>query len=128
MIFDPKKLLLLAGPCSLEKRAGLPRRGGDAGEDRREAPGADQFVFKGSFDKANRTSLGGDRGTGMQEGLALLALMKQDYGFPCRDRFARATSRPPPSRRCATCYRSRRFSAARPISCSRPPRRAASST
>jgi 2-dehydro-3-deoxyphosphooctonate aldolase (KDO 8-P synthase) len=39
------------------------------------------IVFKGSFDKANRTSLGG-RGTGLKEGLRLLALIKKDYGFP----------------------------------------------
>jgi 2-dehydro-3-deoxyphosphooctonate aldolase (KDO 8-P synthase) len=40
------------------------------------------IVFKGSFDKANRTSLAGDRGTGMEEGLALLALIKREFGFP----------------------------------------------
>jgi 2-dehydro-3-deoxyphosphooctonate aldolase (KDO 8-P synthase) len=41
-----------------------------------------QFVFKGSFDKANRTSLAGERGTGLAAGLKLLALVKRDYGFP----------------------------------------------
>lgn len=41
-----------------------------------------KFVFKGSFDKANRTSLAGARGTGLEEGLALLAMVKRDYGFP----------------------------------------------
>ena len=41
-----------------------------------------KFVFKGSFDKANRTSLAGARGTGLEEGLKLLALIKRDYGFP----------------------------------------------
>ena len=40
------------------------------------------IVFKGSFDKANRTSASGPRGTGLEEGLRLLALMKKDYGFP----------------------------------------------
>jgi 2-dehydro-3-deoxyphosphooctonate aldolase (KDO 8-P synthase) len=40
------------------------------------------LVFKGSFDKANRTSLAGDRGTGIDEGLRLLALIKREYGFP----------------------------------------------
>jgi 2-dehydro-3-deoxyphosphooctonate aldolase (KDO 8-P synthase) len=39
-------------------------------------------VFKGSFDKANRTSLAGARGTGMEGGLKLLAMVKRDYGFP----------------------------------------------
>lgn len=80
MIFDPNKLLLIAGPCSLENEqvcravaevlAKLARK-------HREL----NIVFKGSFDKANRTSLGG-RGTGLKEGLRLLALIKKDYGFP----------------------------------------------
>jgi 2-dehydro-3-deoxyphosphooctonate aldolase (KDO 8-P synthase) len=39
------------------------------------------IVFKGSFDKANRTSGSGPRGTGLEEGLALLALIKKEYGF-----------------------------------------------
>src|SRR5690606_23611847 len=40
------------------------------------------IVFKGSFDKANRTSIAGDRGTGMAAGLELLALVKREFGFP----------------------------------------------
>ncbi|HRE81895.1 MAG TPA: 3-deoxy-8-phosphooctulonate synthase, partial [Opitutaceae bacterium] len=40
------------------------------------------IIFKGSFDKANRTSLAGDRGTGLQEGLRLLAWVKRTFGFP----------------------------------------------
>src|SRR5690606_13987716 len=41
-----------------------------------------RIVFKGSFDKANRTSLAGPRGTGIDEGLRLLAWVKREYGFP----------------------------------------------
>jgi 2-dehydro-3-deoxyphosphooctonate aldolase (KDO 8-P synthase) len=40
------------------------------------------IVFKGSFDKANRTSLGGLRGPGIERGLELLALIKREFGFP----------------------------------------------
>jgi 2-dehydro-3-deoxyphosphooctonate aldolase (KDO 8-P synthase) len=40
------------------------------------------IVFKGSFDKANRTSGGGPRGTGLGEGLALLSLVRREFGFP----------------------------------------------
>jgi 2-dehydro-3-deoxyphosphooctonate aldolase (KDO 8-P synthase) len=36
----------------------------------------------GSFDTANRTSLAGERGTGLDAGLKLLALVKHDYGLP----------------------------------------------
>lgn len=81
MLFDPKKLLVIAGPCSLENERvcravaeGLVKIG--------RAQRSIQFVFKGSFDKANRTSLAGERGTGIDAGLKLLALIKRDYGFP----------------------------------------------
>lgn len=81
MFFDSKKLLLIAGPCSLENER-VCRTVAEGlvalGERRPEL----KIVFKGSFDKANRTSLAGDRGTGLEAGLALLALVKKDYGFP----------------------------------------------
>jgi 2-dehydro-3-deoxyphosphooctonate aldolase (KDO 8-P synthase) len=41
-----------------------------------------KIVFKGSFDKANRTSVSGPRGTGVEAGLALLALVKKEFGLP----------------------------------------------
>jgi len=80
-IFNRAKLLLIAGPCSLEGEpvcravaAALVKLGRAHPELR--------IVFKGSFDKANRTSVAGPRGTGMREGLALLALVKRAYGLP----------------------------------------------
>ncbi|MFI5335301.1 MAG: 3-deoxy-8-phosphooctulonate synthase [Opitutales bacterium] len=81
MIFDPKKLLLIAGPCSLENEA-VCRAAAVTLQKIGAAHPELTIVFKGSFDKANRTSLGGDRGTGLEEGLALLALVKKEYGFP----------------------------------------------
>jgi 2-dehydro-3-deoxyphosphooctonate aldolase (KDO 8-P synthase) len=81
MLFDPKKLLLIAGPCSLENervcRAVAESLNGIA----RKQPEL-TVVFKGSFDKANRTSGTGPRGTGLDVGLGLLALIRRDYGFP----------------------------------------------
>lgn len=81
MIFDSSKLLLVAGPCSLENEtvcravaAGLARI--------RDGRPDLRIVFKGSFDKANRTSLAGPRGTGIDEGLRLLAMVRREYGFP----------------------------------------------
>jgi 2-dehydro-3-deoxyphosphooctonate aldolase (KDO 8-P synthase) len=41
-----------------------------------------QIVFKGSFDKANRTSGNAPRGTGLAAGLELLTMIRRDYGFP----------------------------------------------
>lgn len=81
MLFDPKKLLLIAGPCSLENER-VCRTVAEALVRLRQARPELNLVFKGSFDKANRTSLAGDRGTGLKAGLDFLALVKQDYGFP----------------------------------------------
>jgi len=81
MLFDPSKLLLLAGPCSLENEKVCRAAAEMLTRLARQHPELN-IVFKGSFDKANRTSLSGDRGPGMDEGLALLALVKKDYGFP----------------------------------------------
>ena len=81
MLFDPKKLLLIAGPCSLENGRVCRAAAETLTKLAKKHPEL-KIIFKGSFDKANRTSLGNERGTGMEEGLALLALMKKDYGFP----------------------------------------------
>jgi 2-dehydro-3-deoxyphosphooctonate aldolase (KDO 8-P synthase) len=81
MLFDSSKLLLIAGPCSLENEA-VCRAVAEALEKIGAAHPELNIIFKGSFDKANRTSLAGDRGTGMEAGLELLALIKRDYGFP----------------------------------------------
>ena len=81
MLFNPKKLLIIAGPCSLENERVCRAVAGELGkiaQKHRELT----LVFKGSFDKANRTSAQGARGTGIDEGLALLAMVKRDYGFP----------------------------------------------
>ncbi|MFN3527337.1 MAG: 3-deoxy-8-phosphooctulonate synthase, partial [Paracoccus sp. (in: a-proteobacteria)] len=40
------------------------------------------FVFKASYDKANRTSLSGRRGLGIEEGLAILAEVREAIGCP----------------------------------------------
>lgn len=81
MIFDAAKLLVIAGPCSLESEA-VCRAVAEKLSELRVAHPELNFVFKGSFDKANRTSVQGPRGTGLEGGLRLLALMKRDYGFP----------------------------------------------
>jgi len=79
-IFDPKRLLLIAGPCSLDSEEvcrSVARGLASLGKAHPEL----NIVFKGSFDKANRTSGAGPRGTGMRDGLALLALVKREFGF-----------------------------------------------
>jgi 2-dehydro-3-deoxyphosphooctonate aldolase (KDO 8-P synthase) len=81
MLFQPDRLLLIAGPCSLENEQ-VCRSVAEVLAQLRETRPELNIVFKGSFDKANRTSVAGARGTGIDMGLALLAMVKRDYGFP----------------------------------------------
>ncbi|WP_133487153.1 3-deoxy-8-phosphooctulonate synthase [Aliiroseovarius marinus] len=73
-------LSVIAGPCQLETRdhalflaERLKQACADAGVG---------FVFKASFDKANRTSAQGKRGPGMDAGLKMLAAVKSETGVP----------------------------------------------
>lgn len=71
---NTQPLLVIAGPCQLES---LDHTQAIAGvmADACKAAGA-QYVFKASYDKANRTSLGGRRGMGMEAGLAVLEAIR----------------------------------------------------
>lgn len=80
MIYDPKKFLVIAGPCSLENET-VCRTVAEELCKIREAMPELTIVFKGSFDKANRTSISGLRGPGIDEGLALLSMVKKEYKF-----------------------------------------------
>ncbi|HVU37182.1 MAG TPA: 3-deoxy-8-phosphooctulonate synthase [Opitutales bacterium] len=81
MLFDPQRLLLIAGPCSLEGEATCRAVAEVLARLRDDEPELN-IVFKGSFDKANRTSGKGQRGPGLAAGLKLLAGVKKQYGFP----------------------------------------------
>ena len=81
MLYDPAKLLIIAGPCSLESEKVCREVAMQLVELRIAYPELN-LVFKGSFDKANRTSVEWPRGTGMEEGLKLLDLIKREYDFP----------------------------------------------
>jgi len=72
--------LLIAGPCVLES-AELAREVAAALKEIAERLSI-SFVFKSSYDKANRTSLDSYRGPGMDEGLKILAGIRQDYSLP----------------------------------------------
>ena len=80
-IFDASRLLLIAGPCSLENAVVCRTVADRLKEIARDKPELN-IVFKGSYDKANRTSGAGARGTGIEQGLELLAMIKGEYGFP----------------------------------------------
>ena len=77
-------LALIAGPCVLESRDLVFRIAESV--KRLTAEIGMPFIFKGSFDKANRTSITSFRGPGLQEGLAMLAAVKREFGVPvCTD-------------------------------------------
>jgi len=75
-----ERLSLIAGPCQMESRdhafmiaetlVKLCDRLGIG------------FVYKSSFDKANRSSLSSDRGIGLEKGLAVFAELKKAFGIP----------------------------------------------
>ena len=73
-------LLLIGGPCALESED-LARQVAGTLQEICARLGI-SYVFKASFDKANRTSLEAYRGPGLQEGLAILARIRQDLGVP----------------------------------------------
>jgi 2-dehydro-3-deoxyphosphooctonate aldolase (KDO 8-P synthase) len=80
MIYDPDKLLLLAGPCSLESLDTCLQVADALAGLRAKHPELN-ILFKGSFDKANRTSIGSDRGTGLEMGLEIFQTIQREYGF-----------------------------------------------
>lgn len=73
-------LVVIAGPCQLESRDHALMIAEQMAA-ACAAAGAG-FVFKASYDKANRTSLSGRRGLGIEEGLAILAEVREAIGCP----------------------------------------------
>lgn len=80
VVSNDRPLLVIAGPCQLESRDHALMIAGQMAENCKAA-GA-QFVFKGSFDKANRTSVSGQRGLGIDEGLKVMQAVKDAIGCP----------------------------------------------
>ncbi len=72
---NPHQLVLIAGPCVIESEEHVNRMA-DAISGVATAAGF-PWVFKASFDKANRTSLHGYRGPGAAEGLGILARLRK---------------------------------------------------
>ncbi len=73
-------LLLIAGPCVLESYE-IALQCANFMKNIAQKLGF-SYVFKSSFDKANRTSLRSYRGPGLKEGLKMLARIKEDAGVP----------------------------------------------
>lgn len=73
-------LTLIAGPCQIESRDHALRIAETLAEATQKAGAS--FIFKASFDKANRTSATSPRGPGMDAGLAILAAVRSEIGCP----------------------------------------------
>ena len=73
-------LVLIAGPCVIEDEKSTL----DLAEKIKEitVKAGIPFVFKASYDKANRTSIDSFRGPGLEEGLKILARVKNDMDVP----------------------------------------------
>jgi 2-dehydro-3-deoxyphosphooctonate aldolase (KDO 8-P synthase) len=74
------KLSLIAGPCQMESRDHAFMIAGVLKE--LCAKLGIGLVYKSSFDKANRTSLSGQRGMGLEKSLEVFADLKKEFGFP----------------------------------------------
>jgi 2-dehydro-3-deoxyphosphooctonate aldolase (KDO 8-P synthase) len=73
-------LALIAGPCQMETRQHAFDMAG-ALKEMTERLGIG-LIYKSSFDKANRTSLGGKRGAGLEAALPIFADIKREFGLP----------------------------------------------
>jgi 2-dehydro-3-deoxyphosphooctonate aldolase (KDO 8-P synthase) len=78
--FGDGRLAIIAGPCVIESEAHAMMMARECAARARNA-GLD-FVFKSSFDKANRSSIKSFRGVGMEAGLEILQKVKDDLGVP----------------------------------------------
>jgi 2-dehydro-3-deoxyphosphooctonate aldolase (KDO 8-P synthase) len=75
-----RDLFLIAGPCVVESQSHALKMADAirATADRFGIP----YIFKASYDKANRTSIKGHRGPGVDEGLRILGLVGREAGVP----------------------------------------------
>lgn len=73
-------LFLIAGPCVIESEQLVLDTAGELQSLCNEL--GINFIFKASFDKANRTSSSSFRGPGVEQGLTILEKVKKQYGLP----------------------------------------------
>ena len=116
-------LVLIAGPCVMESRSHTLRLA-EAIHKTAQAAGV-PLIFKASYDKANRSSLGGFRGPGLDEGLEILAEVRQSIGAPVTSDIHLPGQAEPAGQVLDLTSRStsRRASSCRPGRCAWPSRR-----
>ena len=77
---SPKSLPLIAGPCVIESEKSALRHAEKISKVARSL--GVPFVFKASYDKANRTSVSAFRGLGLEKGLKILSKVKKEFKIP----------------------------------------------
>ncbi len=77
---NDRPLTVIAGPCQIESRDHARMIAGEMA--RICAKAGAQFIFKASYDKANRTSLKARRGIGIEAGLTILSDIRSEFGCP----------------------------------------------
>lgn len=77
---EPGKLVLIGGPCVIESEESALRHAEKISKIAQELK--IPYVFKASYDKANRSSGKSFRGPGLKEGLKILAKVKKQFGLP----------------------------------------------
>ncbi len=73
-------IALITGPCQLESLDHARMMAEKIAE--ACAPTGTRFIFKASYDKANRSSIGTARGLGMEKGLEILGQIREEFGVP----------------------------------------------
>lgn len=79
-IANDRPFTLIAGPCAIESREHAIETAGRIKEICE--PLGLGFIYKSSFDKANRTSVSGARGSGLDKGIEILAAVRETHGCP----------------------------------------------
>jgi len=77
---NENKFFLIAGPCQIESQDHAEETAGRIKDicDKLDI----DLIYKSSFDKANRSSIGTKRGIGIDEGLKVLNSIKHEFGIP----------------------------------------------
>jgi len=77
---DPKTFVLIGGPCVIENEASALRHAEKIAQIARDLK--IPYVFKASYDKANRSSIKSFRGPGLEKGLKILSKVKKELDLP----------------------------------------------
>lgn len=79
-IFTEKRFFFIGGPCVIENEAHAFKMAKEIQQITQELDIC--YIFKASYDKANRTSINSFRGLGIDEGLRILGLIRQEFQLP----------------------------------------------